>query len=86
MDTHNPKLEQEAQQAGREAGRIGTAAGLNPHPVGSALAKTWERARIAEVAKLLTAAHRMRARAAICRYKAELECDCGGRGFCLDVA
>lgn len=82
MDAIRQKVE--AEDAGREAGRSGIAAGLNPHPDGSVLAEAWERGRSIENAKKLAASRR--ALVAPCRYVRGAECNCEGRGLCLDVA
>lgn len=93
MDVRNPITEQEqleVQQAlldGHQAGRLDVPAGANPHEVGSRKYQEWERGRRTVTAARLAHILRAKARlAAPCRYNAALECTCGGRGLCLDVA
>lgn len=86
MDTRSPIIEHKALMEGHEAGRQNLAAGLNPYRVGSRDAHDWERGRCIQIALKLSRQLERRAVTSPCHYKAELECTCGGRGFCLDVA
>lgn len=79
--------EQEALIEGERAGMLDVPAGANPHDLHTAKYDAWERGRrnIA-LRRVLLEELRKRARTASCRYVAGATCNCGGRGFCLDVA
>lgn len=78
-------LEYEARIDGLEAGRLNISAGANPYDVLSKEWSTWEHARSTVIAQRLALQAQQRTRNAICRY-GQAECNCGGRGLCLDVA
>lgn len=73
----------EARLDGLEAGRLNLSSGVNPHRVGSAPWNVWEHARSSVQAQ--KAALLIQQRARTCRY-GHGSCECGGRGYCLDVA
>lgn len=77
---------QEAIIDGRDAGRLNLSAGLNPYRLGTEERAVWESNRSAVIAQRLAFEANKRARVAICRYGVNVECSCGGRGLCLDVA
>lgn len=70
---------------GLEAGRLNLSAGVNPCRIGSLEWAAWEGARSTVIAQRLSLEAQKRTRSAICRY-GKVECNCGGRGLCLDVA
>lgn len=86
MDTRIPTTEHEALIEGQRAGVLDVPAGANPYEMGTAEAREWERGRSTISARKLAESLRRRARTAPCRYIAETDCTCGGRGLCLDVA
>lgn len=86
MDLRTPNHEQDALLEGQRAGQLQVPAGANPHPMGSVEAAEWERGRRSVEARRLAAKLRERARTVACRYVIGANCDCGGRGLCLDVA
>lgn len=77
---------QEAIIDGRDAGRLNLSAGLNPYRLGSPERDAWEKNRMAVIAQKIALEAASRTRSAICRYAVQVECNCGGRGICLDVA
>ena len=67
----------DASIAGNAAGMLGCAAGLNPHPMKSALWHAWEHARRTANARQISKTLALRSCAG---------CTCGGRGICRDAA
>lgn len=63
--------------AGKEAGRMNAAAGMNPHQMGTPQATAWERGRSSIEAQRLAEELSKRPRTS-CQ-----PCTCGGRGLCL---
>lgn len=72
---------QDALLDGMRAGERGSAAGLNPHPVGSPKHAEWLRGHRSVSARKLAADLRRRAAMRPCE-----PCTCGGRGLCRDAA
>lgn len=85
MDTRSPQQEHEALIDGQRAGILGLGAGLNPHPLGTRENAEWERGRSTTEARHIANAMAKRARTNPCQYRTG-DCNCGGRGLCLDVA
>lgn len=77
-----------AFNAGRIAGLRSTPAGQNPHDIHAEPEQyaEWERGRNSAEAQLRSRDIAARARVALCHYRVGVECNCGGRGYCLDVA
>lgn len=77
-----------AYQRGRMARQAGAVPSLNEFATGSPEHDEWRKGWQSRDAEITTEElKRQRAmRAAPCRYQAGLECSCGGRGLCLDVA